>query len=378
MSSPSDGSGYYRGFPSAARRGHPAHTSISRRTASALVAVVVIVTVIALANLVTVPKVIYRPGPVYTTLGEVDGKPVVSIAGAKTYPTSGTLDFTTVVLYGGPRDDVTAWEWLWAELDPRADVVAEERVYPSDVTADQVREQNAELMAHSQQGAAVVALRAAGEEVTEDIVVAQVIEEAPAAGVLHVDDVITEVAGEPVATPTDVSDALQQFEPGEQVAMTVLREGQATTLEVPTGEGSGQTEGRTVIGVYLASDYQLPYEVAIDAGNVGGPSAGLMFSLAVYDLITPGELTGGKEFAGTGTMARPETGEVGPISGIRQKMIGARDAGAEYFLAPADNCDQVRGSEPAGLEVVRVESFEEARHLVETIGDGEDVELPRC
>ncbi|WP_153395722.1 YlbL family protein [Ornithinicoccus halotolerans] len=378
MSSPSDGSGYYRGFPSPARRRRPAHTAITGRTAAALVTVVVIVTAIALANLVTVAKVVYRPGPVYSTLGEMDGHPVVSIEGTETYPTSGALDFTTVVLHGGPRSEVTAWDWLLAEVDPRAEVVPEEQVYPQDVTAEQVREQNAELMAHSQQGAAVVALRAAGEEVSESIVVAQVIEDAPAAGVLHVDDVITEVAGEPVAAPTDVSDALQAYEPGEQVEMTVVRDGEPTSLQVPTGEGSGQTEGRTVVGVYLASDYELPYEITIDAGNVGGPSAGLMFSLAVYDLITPGQLTGGKEFAGTGTMARAETGEVGGISGIRQKMIGARDAGAEYFLAPADNCEQVRGHEPDGLEVLRVESFEQARDVVEAVGAGEDVELPRC
>nr|WP_269813106.1 PDZ domain-containing protein [Ornithinimicrobium sediminis] len=227
-------------------------------------------------------------------------------------------------------------------------------------------------MQNSQQEAAVVALRAVGESVPEQVKVAQVIVDAPADGVLRVNDEIRQVDGRDVANPDDVRDILQDFEPGTDVPFRLVRDGEEQTIEVPTGED----EGRTVIGVYIRSDFDLPYEVTIDAGNVGGPSAGLMFSLALYDTITPGELTGGLDFAGTGTIN--SLGEVGPIGGIQQKLVGADRAGADYFLAPAANCPEVLGHEPEGLTVARIETFDQALELVEALGEGAEVEVPTC
>src|SRR5699024_5760647 len=237
----------------------------------------------------------------------------------QTYPTEGHLWFTTIHLDGGPGDDLSAWEWLRAELDPAATVVPREDVFPEQVTAEQVREQNTELMEHSQQDAAVVALREAGIEVPEDIVVAQVIADAPADGVLHVDDEILEVEGERMTDAETVRSRLQEVAAGDTASMTLVRDGEEVTLDVPTVRDEGT--GRTIVGVYLAPRYDMPYEVTISAGNVGGPSAGLMFSLAIYDRITPGALTGGMSVAGTGTISG--LGHVGPISGIRQKMYAA-------------------------------------------------------
>lgn len=101
-----------------------------------------------------------------------------------------------------------------------------------------------------------------------------------------------------------------------------------------------------------------------------------MFTLAVYDLLTPGDLTGGKRIAGTGTMEPDES--VGPIGGIRQKAAGARNGGADYFLAPADNCDEVVGHVPDGLEVVRIGSFDDALGAVKAIAADDVASLPRC
>lgn len=373
---------YHRGYAGSDPYAHgPAHTGISWRTAAALVCVVVLVAAIAVANLVDVAKVIYRPGPVYDTLGARDGQEVVSIDGLTTYPTSGTLDFTTITLHGDPERPISAWEWLLAELDPAADVVDRSQVYPEEVTTKQVQEQNAALMKDSQEGAAVVALRAQGVEVPEHIKVAQILVDAPASGVLEVNDEILTVGGEKPKTPDDIRDRLQDYEAGDTVEFTVLREGEEIELSVPTGEDTvplpeGGSELRTVIGVYLASDFELPYEVTIDAGNVGGPSAGLMFSLAVYDKISPGELTGGTEFAGTGTIN--SAGEVGPIGGIKQKMIGAQRSGADYFLAPAPNCEEVVGNVPDGLTVAKVSTFEGALSVVEQVAAGTTAGLPTC
>lgn len=380
---PGGSEGYYRGYAAAGSPGPTGSggTRVSIGMAVGLVLCVLLVAGVAVMHMVDVPKVLYRPGPIYNTLGETNGHPTVTVDGARSYPTDGQLNFTTVTLYGGPRFPVSAWDWLLAELDPDTDVVDEELVYPPEMTAQEVRDQNSELMAESQNAAAVVAVRATGVKVPEQVKVAQIIEDAPAADTLQVNDEIRTVGGTKIDNPAQVGEVLQGFEPGEEVEFELIRDGKEVTLDVPTGADEvtsedGTVQTRTVIGIYLASDFELPFEVTIDAGRVGGPSAGLMFSLAVFDTLTEGELTGGHVFAGTGTI--DSTGAVGPISGIRQKMISSADHDVEYFLAPAENCDEVRGNEPEGMEVVKVETFDQARDIVEAIGAGEDVELPRC
>lgn len=360
---------------------HPPHTRIGTGPGLLLAFVVVAVVVVAVLNLVSVDKVIYRPAGVHDTLGEIDGQPVVHVEGLETYPTEGSLDFLTIIIDGGPRSTVTAWEWLLAEINPATDVYATEQVYPPDVTAQEIQEQNVELMSQSQMGAAVVALRADGIEVPEEVKVGQIIKDAPAAETLEVDDQILTVGGSTIENPEDVREVLQEFEPGTEVPFTLMRDGEELELDVPTGEGEPdpldpEAPARTIIGVFLASDFDLPYEVTIDAGNVGGPSAGMMFSLAIYDKITEGSLTGGLNIAGTGTIA--SDGSVGGIGGIVQKMHAAEDAGVDYFLAPAENCDEVVGRIPGDLDVISIENFTQARDIVEELGAGEDPSLPRC
>jgi Lon-like protease len=367
---------YHEGYDRAAER--PPHTGISRRSGSALTLVVVAVIVAAALNWITVDRVVYLPGPVYDTLGEIDGEQVVEVEdGLTTYPTDGALYFTTVRLDGGPGESVSAWEWLRAGLDPARSVFPREDIFPQDVTAEQVREQNTELMQHSQEDAAVVGLRAAGIDVPEDIVVAQVIADAPADGVLHVEDQILAVEGDRMTDTETVRSRLQQVEPGKSASITVLREGEEVDIDVPTKRD--EETGRTIVGVYLAPRYEMPYDVTVQAGRVGGPSAGLMFSLAIYDTLTPGALTGGASVAGTGTISG--RGAVGPISGIPQKMFASARAGADLFLAPVDNCDEVVGAQPRGLTVVPVSTFDEALGYVEQLaqaGDADDLDLPTC
>lgn len=359
----------------------PAHTGISRRAAVALLLVVLMVAAVAILNLVNVPKVIYRPGPAYDALGEVNGTDVISIQGLDTYPTSGALDFTTITLSGGPRFPVSAWEWLGAQFDSSSAIADEADVFPDDVTADKVREQNLELMTASQQQASVVALRAIGEDVPEEVKVAQVLVDAPADGVLSVNDHIVAVGGTAIKTPDQLREVLQDVTAGDEADFTIVRDGKTLNIPVPTKKqtdtaADGTTSSRTIIGIYPASDFELPYDITVNAGNVGGPSAGLMFTLAIYDSITPGELTGGHNFAGTGTIN--SEGDVGPIGGIAQKMIGAHNAGADYFLAPADNCPAVKGNIPEGLKVAKVATFDEARDVVEAVGKDPKAQLPQC
>jgi Lon-like protease len=156
------------------------------------------------------------------------------------------------------------------------------------------------------------------------------------------------------------------------VPVTVRRDGSEQTVEVTTVDRNGTS----IIGVLLTLDYELPITVTLSTGSVGGPSAGLMFSLSIYDALTPGPLTGGEQIAGTGTIE--DDGTVGPISGVAQKLVGAHDAGAQWFLTPAEECPATEGRVPEGMTVVRVSTFDEARAAVEDIAAGRTDALPRC
>ncbi len=167
--------------------------------------------------------------------------------------------------------------------------------------------------------------------------------------------------------------ALQQVTPGTPVKVVVERGGAEVTVEVPTIAAAGN---RTALGIGLGLTHDFPATVTIDAGAVGGPSAGLMFSLGIYDKLTPGGLTADHDVAGTGTI--DEAGQVGPIGGIKQKLAGARAGGAEFFLAPARNCDEVVGHVPDGLDVVKVATFDEGLAAVKAIAAGTTASLPHC
>ena len=139
---------------------------------------------------------------------------------------------------------------------------------------------------------------------------------------------------------------------------------------------AAESDGAPVIGVYAASTYDFPIDVQIQLPGVGGPSAGMMFALGIYDKLTPGELTGDEHIAGTGTI--DGGGEVGAIGGIVQKMYGASAAGADWFLAPESNCSEVVGHIPSGLQVFSVGTLDDAITAVEAIADGETADLARC
>ncbi|MDO5744520.1 MAG: S16 family serine protease, partial [Micrococcaceae bacterium] len=154
----------------------------------------------------------------------------------------------------------------------------------------------------------------------------------------------------------------------------ILRDGKAKTVTVETTAGEA---GQRQLGILLSGSFDFPVTVTFGLENVGGPSAGMMFSLAIIDQLTDGEMTGGKHFAGTGAITAD--GEVEPIGGIAQKLVGATEQGAQYFLAPAQNCPDVRGRIPRGLDVIKVATLGEARAAVEGIGSGKDpASFPGC
>jgi PDZ domain-containing protein len=191
--------------------------------------------------------------------------------------------------------------------------------------------------------------------------------------VLRAGDVLVAVDGAPAADLASLRSALRSGAPGRVVQVGVVRDGAPQRLAVTTGTGP---DGEAVLGVLVDPRFDFPVDVDIQVDRIGGPSAGMVFALGVYDLLTPGSLTGGRRVAGTGTI--DATGEVGAIGGIASKMVGARQAGATLFLAPAANCAEVVGHVPAGLRVVRVGTLHEARLAVQAVAAGRGSGLPGC
>ncbi|MCC3267211.1 PDZ domain-containing protein [Arthrobacter gengyunqii] len=325
----------------------------------------------AVAVFLPAPYVVESPGPTFNTVGTVKGEngedtPLIEIEGSQTYPTNGDLDLTTVYVSGGPGSAMSFLEAVGAWLNPEDAVVPEEFVYPRGTTGEQVDEQNAAAMTSSQEAAVAAALRELDIAFTEELAVADLVEDSPASGVLQPGDTLIRVDGTDINGIDTLRTKLQESG-GDPVEVTYRRDGEEQTAAltpVPGDAGSYQ------LGIYLATSFDFPFDVSIALNNVGGPSAGMMFALGIIDRLTPGELTGGKHFAGTGTI--DSAGNVGAIGGIAQKMAGAADAGAEFFLAPADNCGEVAGNIPDGLDVVRVSTLDEARSAVEELAAGSD------
>jgi PDZ domain-containing protein len=348
-------------------------TGLGRRATVWLIAMFVGIAVGAVMGMVHLPYAILQPGPVTNTLGNgSDGKPLITVAGKATYPTTGVLDFTTVAVLGGPTNPVNVWEWIGGHLDRTNAVVPEEELFPKGVTSKEVDHEGAAEMADSQQEAIAVALRGLGQTVPEVVSIGALTNDSPAKGVLLPGDIVVSIDGKAVTTPDSVRAAIRAHKPGESAAFTVRRAGKEQVLTVKTASVSGNA----VVGVLLRTEFVFPTKVSINAGDVGGPSAGLMFSLAVYDKLTPGSLTGGANIAGTGTI--DSAGTVGPIGGIEQKLVGAKRGGAAWFLAPADNCNEVVGHVPQGLRVVKVATFTQARDAVEAIAAKRAASLPTC
>ena len=322
-----------------------------------------------------VPYVQLSPGPVYDALGQSQGAPVVSISGAKTYPTEGSLGITTVFETGAPGSRLTLTEALRGWVDPAVDVVPRDLLFPPDAfdgddPGGTFQRQGAVQMAESEESAVAAALNYVGEPVTYEVVIDQVQPDAPAEGALLPGDTLIEINGTPVPDYRSVQRVMSDVVPGDAVDIEVRRDADVVTETVTTEENPDDAE-RAYLGVLLGLGFTSPVDVELNLDNVGGPSAGLIFSLAIVDSLTPDQLVAGRAVAGTGTIS-PE-GRVGPIGGIVQKMYGAREDGAEVFLAPRANCAEVVGNEPDGLEVLAVRTLDEAVSALE--GDGE---LPRC
>lgn len=332
------------------------------------------------------PYLIEQPGPVFNTLGtnEFDGKqtPLISIDGHATYPTSGSLDLLTVSVVGNQTQRPNWAEIVGAWFDPSKAVIPVQEIYPTGVSNKQVDQQNTLDMEQSQKSAVTAALAQEGYDVGTAITVSAVEDGSPAAGKLKKGDVITSINGTRLTENSDV-DSLRSLiakngSKPAQISYTrsgdpVAQGGQLRSASI-TPE---KVQGQYLLGIGASVSYDFPFKVSLKLADVGGPSAGQMFALGIIDKITPGKLNGGKKVAGTGTITA--SGTIGAIGGIRQKMYGARAAGASVFLAPASNCNEVSGHIPSGLSVYAVSTLDQSVTVLDTVAaKGDTSKLPTC
>ncbi|WP_425452044.1 YlbL family protein [Arthrobacter silvisoli] len=320
-----------------------------------------------------VPYVVESPGPTFNTLGKDGGKPVISVSGHESFPAKGNLDLTTVYINGGPNGPVSLVEAFQAWLDGSKAVYPEELIYPKGITREESEQESAQAMTSSQENAVAAALKELDIPFGQKLEIAGLSSNSASEGKLREGDTFTSINGKAVTSLAVIQSELAATA-GAPAAVVVERQGKAVAVSIKPNKGDND---RWLLGVALQYKFTFPFQVKISLEDVGGPSAGMMFALGIIDTVTPGDLTGGKHIAGTGTIS-PD-GTVGPIGGIAQKMHGARDKGASLFLAPAANCDDVVGHVPDGLQVVKVETLGDAEAAVKRLAEGQDTSgLPAC
>lgn len=339
----------------------------------ATLAGLVLLALLALAALLPVPFIVLSPGPTFNTIGDVDGVELVEITDTTTYPVTGALDMTTIREEGEPRSPLTVFGALAAWVDPNRAVLPRELLYGDDETTEEVQQRNAVLFSTSQSNAIAAALNTLGEPLVEDVVVTAVVEGTPAFGVLDAGELIVAIDGDPVRVPEDVVEAVRSQPVGATLVFTVERDGEDVDVDVVSAEKPDEA-GVPYVGITVGINYRAEFPIVFALDDIGGPSAGMMFALAIVDKLTPEDLTGGGHVAGTGTI--DPTGAVGAIGGIRQKLAGARGAGATLFLMPEVHCEEAAGHVPDGLTVVPVTTLQGALDALAAWRAGES--LPTC
>lgn len=323
------------------------------------------------AAVVELPYFALRPGSVHDT-GEV-----ITVEGEETFLSNGTINYTTVSI-----QPVTTFGLISGWLDDDVDIESRRDVL-GDRNAEENRELNRFYMDRSQHDAMLVALETLGYDVEVHIsgeLVHKVEDGLPADGVLDSGDVITEIDGEPLDELDEVQSILASRDVGDRIDLLVLPdEGQGEPEERTLTLAESPEGDRAIMGVNILPfevEYDFPFEIGFDTGEVGGPSAGLAFTLSLLDLLTEGDLTGGLDVAVTGAIG-PD-GEILPVGGTAQKAAAARRADMDLFLVPASETDTDKTRARSGdVEVLEVATLQDALDaLAERGGDPLDVPAP--
>jgi PDZ domain-containing protein len=342
-------------------------TRLSMRGRTLIVGGAASAVLLTAAVAIPIPYVAVSPGVTYNVLGSVGDTQVISFTGdgvpagaGEAEPGEGHLNMTTISI----SDGITLFESLGLWASGRFALAPREDYFPPDQTVEQVEAQNAQAFRDSQSAAEIAALRYLNYP--NVVYVGDIANDSPSSGILQPQDRIIDLDGTPITDFASLQAALAPTSPGQTVSVTVDRDGQNVTEKVTLGSNPA-VGSQGVLGVGAVQRPTAPFGITISLERIGGPSAGLMFTLGIIDLSGQ-DLTGGQFIAGTGTI--DPDGNVGPIGGILLKMIAAREAGARVFLVPADNCAEALTQVPDGLQLVKVATLDDATSALATLRAG--------
>jgi PDZ domain-containing protein len=348
---------------------------VTRQTWTAFVSALAFICLAVLLVVVPVPFVSWSPGGTRDTLGNVGQEPMINVQGIDTYPTTGRLDMTIVAIT--PADaQLSLPQALLAFWLPHRDAVPRVAVYAPGKSAEEVENEDADMMETAQDDAVVAALRADSRAVTAMPAIYSVTVGGPAHKLLLPGDLVVSVDG--IATPDveAVAKRIRAHSIGERVRFVVIRDKVQTDVNVTTVESNVQSDV-PVIGISLATGYRYDPDISFDLGQqIGGPSAGLVFALAIYDKITNGPLLADRHLAGTGKIT--PNGDVEAIGGVQEKIAAAEKAGAVAFFVPAGNCRDLAGVR-TNMALIKVGTLKNAIDAVQTLNvSGDTSVLPHC
>ncbi len=327
------------------------------QTWTAFVCAALFVALAAALILVPVPYVTWSPGGTYDVFATPDGKPpVLDITGVKTYDTPGSLEATTVSVTTADSR-LSLPEALLGFFMAARDTLPRAAVYRPGKSVDEIESGQATAMTSSQDEAIVAALRQADQPVRELPMVLSITLGAPAEGQLQLGDLVTKINGKLATSARQIDRILTGSKVGDKLTISVLRDD--TPLDVVVGTVASNDDPRVpVIGVTWGTGFDFSPDVAVNLDpRVGGPSAGLVFALGIYDRLTPKELVGGRTVAGTGALTAD--GSVGAIGGAKEKLHSAQEDGADLFLLPSANCADL-GEENFEIPVIAVDTLDDA------------------
>jgi PDZ domain-containing protein len=318
-----------------------------RQRVIAVVGVVALIGLVFALNFYRLPVVALSPGPMEDVLARL------KVEGSRVYDSEGKLYLTSV----GIDDNVRFYEALLDMANRDVQLVPRAQLYPEEQDSAEIDKENVALMDRSKETATVVALRQVGYKIEPSgVEVTEVVAGAPADGKLRAGDEILAADGHLVDSTDEVRKAITGHKPGERVAFRVERGKGEKNVSVEVQE----VEDQPRVGILLRDLFpDLPVKVSIQTqNNIGGPSAGLMFTLSIIDKLTSEDLTGGRRIAGTGEIALD--GSVLPVGGVGEKLIAVHRLGVTTFLIPAENCAGVKGQVPDGLRLVKVSKVDDA------------------
>jgi PDZ domain-containing protein len=318
------------------------------RNRLALALAVFLGVVLIAAQVIRLPYLSEGPGPTHDVI------PMIKVSGHPTYPPAGHLLLTTVSLSSEP---LTPLQLFIAWLDPQEDVLPESDFVAPGGTLQEETTLQRYAMDQSQLDATVVALSKVGDYPASHLpgaIVESTVEGCDAAGKLFSGNVITSINGQAIDDSQEASKLIEATPPGKPIRFTAKAGSKTVTVSLKRTDCAPHGDG-AYVGVILINNF--PFEVSIDDAGIGGPSAGLMFSLGLYDKLTPGDLTGGRTIAGTGQIG-PD-GTVYPIGGVEKKVYAAETAGADVFLVPKQDFDAAKAT-GVDIQLVPVATFDEA------------------